>query len=166
MLETLLLAAIVAAPVASASLFLPARLRARKPAAWSAIRRFVLAAVKGCSGYGWDIAAGGDRRGPGGFGLAVPAGADARPQAGSLVSHPPVRAGGGGHRHPGRGGGRGPEAARGVTVQPDRRDRGRGVRQPDLAAGDAAVERPRPPGLGIHRVPLHRLPRVRAGLDV
>src|SRR5262249_55953559 len=43
MLETLLLAAIVAAPVGSASLFLPGRQRARKAGAWSAIRRFVLA---------------------------------------------------------------------------------------------------------------------------
>ncbi|HXZ73752.1 MAG TPA: hypothetical protein VEH31_23170, partial [Streptosporangiaceae bacterium] len=43
MLETLLLAAIVAAPAGSASLFLPGRRRARKPGAWSAIRRFVLA---------------------------------------------------------------------------------------------------------------------------
>src|SRR5262252_2708313 len=45
MLETLLLAAIVAAPVGSASLFLPGRRRARKAGAWSAIRRFVLAVV-------------------------------------------------------------------------------------------------------------------------
>src|SRR5215467_13785233 len=45
MLETLLLAAIVAAPVGSASLFLPGRRRARKPGAWSAIRRFVLAVL-------------------------------------------------------------------------------------------------------------------------
>src|SRR2546430_15190193 len=45
MLETLLLAAIVAAPVGSASLFLPARRRTRATGTWSAIRRFVLAVV-------------------------------------------------------------------------------------------------------------------------
>ncbi len=45
MLETLLLAAIVAAPVGSASLFLPGRRRTRKAGAWSAIRRLVLAVV-------------------------------------------------------------------------------------------------------------------------
>ncbi|HYB86109.1 MAG TPA: glycosyltransferase, partial [Streptosporangiaceae bacterium] len=45
MLETLLLAAIVAAPVGSASLFLPAGHRARRAGAWSATRRFVLAVV-------------------------------------------------------------------------------------------------------------------------
>src|SRR5499427_7913467 len=45
MLETLLLAAIIAAPVGSASLFLPGRRRPRKAGAWSAIRRFVLAVV-------------------------------------------------------------------------------------------------------------------------
>src|SRR6516165_4904742 len=43
MLETLLLAAIVAAPVGSASLFLPGRRHSGKAGAWSAIRRFVLA---------------------------------------------------------------------------------------------------------------------------
>src|SRR2546430_17449572 len=45
MLETLLLAAIVAAPVGSASLFLPGRRRSGKAGAWSAIRRLVLAVV-------------------------------------------------------------------------------------------------------------------------
>src|SRR5215472_12933797 len=45
MLETLLLAAIVAAPVGSASLFLPGRHRSARAGAWSAIRRFVLAVV-------------------------------------------------------------------------------------------------------------------------
>src|SRR6266496_2947617 len=45
MLETLLLAAIVAAPAGSASLFLPGRRRASKAGAWSAIRRLVLAVV-------------------------------------------------------------------------------------------------------------------------
>src|SRR5205823_2071655 len=45
MLETLLLAAIVAAPVGSASLFLPARHRSRGTGTWPAIRRFVLAVV-------------------------------------------------------------------------------------------------------------------------
>ena len=45
MLETLLLAAIVAAPVGSASLFLPGRRRTRKAGAWSATRRLVLAVV-------------------------------------------------------------------------------------------------------------------------
>src|SRR6266516_934034 len=46
MLETLLLAALVAAPVGSASLFLPARRRTRAATGtWSAIRRFVLAVV-------------------------------------------------------------------------------------------------------------------------
>ena len=45
MLETLLLAAIVPAPVGSALLFLPERRRPGKAGAWSAIRRFVLAVV-------------------------------------------------------------------------------------------------------------------------
>jgi len=45
MLETLLLAAIVAAPVGSATLFLPARQRAGAGGAWSAVRRIVLAVV-------------------------------------------------------------------------------------------------------------------------
>ncbi|HEY1344691.1 MAG TPA: hypothetical protein VGF54_06900, partial [Streptosporangiaceae bacterium] len=45
MLETLLLAAMVAAPVGSASLFLPTKHRDRKAGAWSVIRRFVLAVV-------------------------------------------------------------------------------------------------------------------------
>src|SRR2546430_8488117 len=43
MLETLLLAAIVAAPVGSALLFLPGGRRSGKAGAWSAIRRLVLA---------------------------------------------------------------------------------------------------------------------------
>jgi cellulose synthase/poly-beta-1,6-N-acetylglucosamine synthase-like glycosyltransferase len=42
MLETLLLAALVAAPVGSASLFLPGGRRVRVTGAWSTIRRFVL----------------------------------------------------------------------------------------------------------------------------
>jgi cellulose synthase/poly-beta-1,6-N-acetylglucosamine synthase-like glycosyltransferase len=45
MLETLLLAALVAAPVGSASLFLPGGRRARAAGAWSTTRRFVLAIV-------------------------------------------------------------------------------------------------------------------------
>ncbi|HEX7268531.1 MAG TPA: glycosyltransferase, partial [Streptosporangiaceae bacterium] len=45
MLETLLLAALVAAPVGSASLFLPARRRTRATGTWSAVRRFVLAVI-------------------------------------------------------------------------------------------------------------------------
>ena len=45
MLETLLLAALVAAPVGSASLFLPGGRRVRATGAWSTIRRFVLAIV-------------------------------------------------------------------------------------------------------------------------
>src|SRR6266576_1406655 len=45
MLETLLLAAIVAAPVGSALLFLPGGRRSGKAGAWSAIRRLVLAVV-------------------------------------------------------------------------------------------------------------------------
>ena len=45
MLATLLLAAIVAAPLGSASLFLPAKRRDRPAGAWSATRRFVLAVV-------------------------------------------------------------------------------------------------------------------------
>ena len=42
MLETLLLAALVAAPVGSASLFLPSGRRTRAAGAWSTTRRFVL----------------------------------------------------------------------------------------------------------------------------
>src|SRR5262249_33814868 len=45
MLETLLLAAIVAAPVGSASLFLPSRHRSCAAGAWPATRRFLLAVV-------------------------------------------------------------------------------------------------------------------------
>ncbi len=45
MLQTLLLAAIVAAPLGSAALFLPARQHARTTGAWPAYRRFLLAVV-------------------------------------------------------------------------------------------------------------------------
>src|SRR4029077_3587791 len=103
MLETLLLAAIVAAPVGSASLFLPGRRRTRKAGAWSAIRRLVLAG--------------------GGNGILAPG------------------VGGGRTVPRARGVGGGAKAARGVPVNLVRRVGGWGVREPDLAAGDAAVER-------------------------
>ena len=45
MLQALLLAGIVAAPLGSAALFLPARRHARRAGTWSAIRRFVFAVI-------------------------------------------------------------------------------------------------------------------------
>ena len=45
MLQAMLLAGIVAAPLGSAALFLPARRHARRAGTWSAIRRFVLAVI-------------------------------------------------------------------------------------------------------------------------
>ena len=45
MLQALLLAALVAAPLGSASLFVPARLTDRGPGTWSAVRRFLLAVI-------------------------------------------------------------------------------------------------------------------------
>ena len=45
MLQALLLAGIVAAPLGSAALFLPARRHARRAGIWSAIRRFVFAVI-------------------------------------------------------------------------------------------------------------------------
>src|SRR5580658_7097217 len=45
MLQALLLAGIVAAPLGSAALFLPARHRVRGAGTWSAVRRFVLAVI-------------------------------------------------------------------------------------------------------------------------
>ena len=45
MLAALLLAGIVAAPLGSAMLFLPAKRRTRAAGKWPAIRRFVLAVV-------------------------------------------------------------------------------------------------------------------------
>src|SRR5215469_14176338 len=45
MLQAMLLAGIVAAPLGSAALFLPARRHTRRAGAWSAIRRFGLAVM-------------------------------------------------------------------------------------------------------------------------
>ena len=45
MLQALLLAGIVAAPLGSAALFLPARRHARRAGIWSATRRFVFAVI-------------------------------------------------------------------------------------------------------------------------
>ena len=45
MLQALLLAALVAAPLGSAALFVPARLIDRGTGAWSAVRRFMLAVI-------------------------------------------------------------------------------------------------------------------------
>jgi len=45
MLQALLLAGIVAAPLGSAALFLPIRRRVRGAGTWSAVRRFVLAVI-------------------------------------------------------------------------------------------------------------------------
>src|SRR6266571_7977196 len=45
MLQAMLLAGIVAAPLGSAALFLPARRHARRAGTWSALRRFVLAVI-------------------------------------------------------------------------------------------------------------------------
>ena len=45
MLQALLLAGLVAAPLGSAALFVPARLIDRGPGTWSAVRRFVLAVI-------------------------------------------------------------------------------------------------------------------------
>ena len=45
MLQAMLLAAIVAAPLGSAALFLPARRHAHDTGVWPAVRRFVLAVV-------------------------------------------------------------------------------------------------------------------------
>jgi len=45
MLQAILLAGIVAAPLGSAALFLPARRQARRAGAWSAIRRFGFAVI-------------------------------------------------------------------------------------------------------------------------
>jgi hypothetical protein len=45
MLQAMLLAGIVAAPLGSVALFLPARRHARRAGTWSANRRFVLAVI-------------------------------------------------------------------------------------------------------------------------
>jgi hypothetical protein len=45
MLQAILLAALIAAPLGSAALFVPARLVDRRPGTWSAVRRFVFAVV-------------------------------------------------------------------------------------------------------------------------
>ena len=45
MLQAILLAGIVAAPLGSAALFMPARRHARRAGTWSAVRRFVLAVI-------------------------------------------------------------------------------------------------------------------------
>ncbi len=45
MLQALLLAGIVAAPLGSAALFLPIRRRVSGVGTWSAVRRFVLAVI-------------------------------------------------------------------------------------------------------------------------
>ena len=45
MLQAMLLAGIVAAPLGSVALFLPARRYARRAGTWSAVRRFVLAVM-------------------------------------------------------------------------------------------------------------------------
>ena len=45
MLQALLLAALIAAPLGSAALFVPARLIDRGAGTWSAVRRFVLAVI-------------------------------------------------------------------------------------------------------------------------
>ena len=115
MLQALLLAGLVAAPLGSLALFVPMRGRPGRTGAWSAIRRFVLAV-----------------------------------------------AGAGGAR---RGGGGSPPSDRRVPAQPDRRCCGRGVRQPDLAAGDPALVGPRAPVLGLDRVPVRRLPGLRTRVD-
>ena len=72
-----------------------------------------------------------------------------------------------GRRH--RGAGRARAARSGCSG--DRAQRiagaaGPGRRQPGLAAGDQALERPRPPVLVGHHLPVRRLPGVRAGLDL
>ena len=45
MLEALVIAGIIAAPLGSAALFLPARRRVRVAGTWPAVRRFVLAII-------------------------------------------------------------------------------------------------------------------------
>jgi hypothetical protein len=45
MLQAMLLAALIAAPLGSAALFVPARLIDRGAGMWSAVRRFVLALI-------------------------------------------------------------------------------------------------------------------------
>ena len=83
-----------------------------------------------------------------------------------VACDPPVRFRGGRHGGAGRARGGGDAAARGDRAQHDRR-RGRpGRREPGLAAGDPAVERPRPPVLGDQHLPVRRLPGLRSGLDL
>ena len=115
MLQALLLAGLVAAPLGSLALFVPVRRHARR------------------------------RRG--------------------LVGHPAVHPGRDRHGRAGRSGGGRPPAARRVPAQPAGGRGGRGLRQPDLAAGDPGLVRPRAPVLGLDRVPVRRLPDLCARVD-
>ena len=115
MLQALLLAGLVAAPLGSLALFVPMRRRARRAGAWSAIRRFILAVI----------------------GTVVLAAAVAVVLRLLGASQHNLIAG----------------------------RCGRGLRQPDLAAGDPALVRPRAPVLGLDRVPVRRLPGLRARVD-
>src|SRR5205814_5926473 len=88
------------------------------------------------------------------------------PDGRTLAGGTALRTGTGGYRRAGRG-----DRGRAVAARPVHgRDRGCGrrVRRDEraVAAGDQAVERPRPPVLGVERVHVRGVPGVRVAVDV